>query len=75
VTSTLNTILEPTPTQTQFMIPFTRQSPTVHLLHAVATLLTMGVWAPVWITYAITARRRRLIVTLQPSGPPTVELA
>jgi hypothetical protein len=49
-------------------VPVARHSTVAHIIHGVVALLTLGAWLPGWITYAITARRRTLRVTIDQSG-------
>lgn len=39
-----------------------------HVLHAVLTLVTGGIWAIAWIAIAIEARERRMLVGLDDAG-------
>jgi hypothetical protein len=50
------------------MVRVRRATGTVHLWHGLATLLTLGMWAPVWIAYGVATRERTLTVELDATG-------
>jgi hypothetical protein len=39
-----------------------------HLLHLVLTVLTLGLWAIVWIIVATTSKERRAVLTVNQAG-------
>jgi hypothetical protein len=42
--------------------------PANHVLHLILTLVSCGLWAPVWLFVAATSGVRRLVITVDPAG-------
>ena len=39
-----------------------------HLLHLILTLLTVGLWLPVWVVVSCTGRARQVVLTVDQDG-------
>lgn len=42
--------------------------PTNHILHLILTIITLGLWAIVWICVAIFGGEKHEVITVQPDG-------
>lgn len=54
--------------QTDYQAVLVRGHRPNHLLHLILTLLTLGLWAIVWITLSIVKRERHRVVDVDPYG-------
>lgn len=48
----------------------TVRRPCNHVLHLVLTLITLGLWAPVWIVVAIVGKRETVVTQYPVQGGP-----
>lgn len=53
---------------TEFQAVLVRGGHVHHVLHLLLTLITLGLWLPVWIIIAIGDRERRLVVRVDQDG-------
>ena len=54
--------------QTQTQAQLVKGKPTNHLLHLILSLVTLGIWIPVWIGVAIFAGEKQKFVQVDPMG-------
>jgi hypothetical protein len=47
--------------------------PVNHLLHLVATVLTLGIWSMVWLVLVLTAGEKRELIRVTEAGDVTVQ--
>jgi hypothetical protein len=47
--------------------------PVNHLLHLVATVLTLGIWSLIWLILVLTAGEKRELVRVTESGDVTIQ--
>lgn len=48
----------------------TVRKPCNHVLHLILTLITLGLWAPVWIVVAIVGKRETVVTRYPTQGGP-----
>lgn len=58
--------------QTDSQAQLVKGKPTNHLLHLILSLVTLGIWIPVWIAVAIFAGEKHRFVSVDASGQVTV---
>ena len=54
--------------QTQTQASLTKGKDTSHLLHLVLSVVTLGLWIPVWIVVTIAAGKKTRLVTVNEQG-------
>ena len=54
--------------QTQTQAQLVKGKPTNHLLHLILSLVTLGIWIPVWIAVAIFAGEKQKFVQVDTMG-------
>lgn len=58
--------------QTETQAQLVRGKPTNHLLHLILSLVTLGIWIPVWIGVAIFSGEKRRFVNVDAYGRVSV---
>lgn len=58
--------------QTQTQASLTKGKDTSHLLHLVLSVVTLGLWIPVWIVVTIAAGKKTRLVTVNEQGSVVV---
>jgi hypothetical protein len=52
--------------QSEFQVTIVKG--TNHILHLILTILTLGIWAIIWIALVLFRRRRKKVITIDPFG-------
>lgn len=60
-------------TQSDFQAIVVRGKPVNHVLHAILTLFTIGIWAIAWIILALTGGEKREMLVVDEWGNPSIQ--
>ena len=60
-------------TQSEFQAIVVRGKPVNHVLHAILTLFTIGLWAIAWIILALTGGEKREMLVVDEWGNPSIQ--
>ena len=60
-------------TQSDFQAIVTKGKPVNHVLHGIVSLLTLGLWLPVWLVLALTGGEKRQMLLVDEWGSPSIQ--
>lgn len=62
-------------TQTEWQVVVAKPANVNHVVHVILSLLTCGLWLPIWLIVAMTAKSPRIILSVDPYGQVTSQWA
>jgi len=54
--------------KTDYQAVLVKGNRTNHVLHLILTIITLGIWAIVWILVAVLGGEKRMVVSVDPEG-------